>query len=330
MFPQTRLRRLRATPAIRKLVRGTTLSPSNFLLPVFFKEGLQKKEEIAELKGVFRHAVSDVGEIAQECEENKIPGVLLFGIPKNKNNSGTSAFAKNGVVQKAISAFKENSNLAVFSDVCLCQYASHGHCGILSPKGVDNEKTIGVLQKIAVSHAQAGVDFAAPSAMMDGQVAAIRRALDKSGFENAGIMAYSAKFASSFYSPFRAAAQSAPIKQLRKPYLKDRATHQLDFYSQKQALREMELDLQEGADILMVKPALAYLDVIALARQKFSAPIAAYQVSGEYALLKSGVLHSRRALLESTVAIRRAGADIVISYAAVEIAKWLAEGLDEI
>ncbi len=293
---------------------------------MFVKEGISQKEEIPQLPGVFRWPVEKLGELAQVCESRRIPGVLLFGVPRKKDAQGSEAFGKRGIVQSAIRAFKECSSLAVFADACLCQYTSHGHCGVLNSRGVDNDATLKILRKVALSQADAGADFVAPSAMMDGQVLAIRSALDKAGFESTGIMGYSAKFASSFYSPFRAAVESAPKRQNRKPYLEDRTTHQLDFYSSAQALREIGEDLNEGADIVMVKPALPYLDVIAAARQKFNAPIAAFQVSGEYALLKSGLLHPRRALIESTVAIKRAGADIVISYAALELVKWIEEG----
>ncbi|MFQ5406653.1 MAG: porphobilinogen synthase [Candidatus Micrarchaeia archaeon] len=323
MFPETRLRRLRGHLQVRRLVRGTSLSPDNFILPVFFKENTTKPENIPNMPGVFRQPLKNVDKIAQECEDNKIPCVLIFGIPRKKDAKGSVAFAKNGVVQKAIRKLNECSSLAVFADACLCQYTTNGHCGITNSKGVNNDASLKLLEKIALSQANAGADFIAPSAMMDGQVKAIRNCLDKNGFENTGIMSYSAKFASAFYSPFRSAVQASPKKQRRKPFLRDRTTHQLDFYSTKQAMQEIESDLCEGADIAMIKPALPYLDVIAKAKEKFSAPLAAYQVSGEYALLKSGILHSRHALLESTIAIKRAGADIIISYAAVELLKQL-------
>jgi porphobilinogen synthase len=232
-------------------------------------------------------------------------------------------------VQKAVKVVKEKSKLVVFTDVCLCQYTSHGHCGVLDERGINNEKTLRILEKIALSHAQAGVDFVAPSSMMDGQVKTIRNALDENGFEDVGIMSYSAKFASTFYSPFRDAAKSAPKKVKGLPYLPDRRAYQVDFRSRKQAMREISLDVQEGADIIMVKPALPYLDILHEAKQRFDVPIAAFHVSGEHAMVKlaakHGVLNEKDAFLEIATSIKRAGADFIITYAALDIARWLNE-----
>ncbi len=307
------MQRLRASEDIRRLVRGISLTSDSLLYPIFVREGLRKKEEIKGMPGQFRYSLNDLDEILEKCEELKIPGILIFGIPKNKNSSGSSAYDKKGIVQNAIRKIKENSNLAVFSDVCLCQYTSHGHCGILENKKINNDKTIKILGKIALSHAESGADFVSPSAMMDGQVYAIREKLDKEGFIDTGIMSYSAKFASSLYSPFRKAVNSAP------KVLEDRSTYQLDFHSKEQAMQEIALDINEGADIIMVKPAMPYLDIISEARKRFDVPIAAFQVSGEYAMLKSGVVDFEKCLYESLIAIKRAGANFIITYGAIDI-----------
>jgi porphobilinogen synthase len=318
------MRRLRKDAKIRELVSEVHLSPRNFIFPVFVKEKIQKIEEIPSMPGQYRYPVSELDRVVEKCVDSGIYGVLVFGIPEKKDDIGTHAFSKNGIVQEAVRIIKEISDLIVFTDVCLCQYTSHGHCGVIREGKVDNDATLEILSKIAISHAEAGADFVSPSAMMDGQVGAIRRALDESGFQDVGIMAYSAKFASSFYGPFREAAESAP-KAVGE--LSDRSTYQMDFRSSFQALREMELDAKEGADILMVKPALPYLDIIKAAREKFALPIAAYQVSGEYLAIKlaakTGVIDEKKAFLETFYSIKRAGADIIISYAAPEVAKWL-------
>ncbi|MFZ2456066.1 MAG: porphobilinogen synthase [Candidatus Altiarchaeia archaeon] len=314
-FPKTRMRRLRSSERIRDLVSEVSLSEKNFIYPIFVKEGISKKEPIARMPGQFRYPLDDLGEVIGRCEDAGISGVLLFGVPKDKDAAGSQAYKRDGVVQGAIKKIKELSDIAVFSDVCLCQYTQHGHCGVLDGMNVDNDRTLELLKKIAVSHARSGADYVAPSAMMDGQVAAIREALDKEGFNDTGIMSYSAKFASSFYSPFREAAGSAP-------QFGDRKSYQMDYRSPSQALREIELDINEGADIILVKPALPCLDIIQKAKEKYNVPLAAYQVSGEYSLLKSGIL-DKEALHESLTAIKRAGADIIISYAALELGELI-------
>jgi porphobilinogen synthase len=314
---------------MRELVNEVSLSPRDFLYPVFVKEGIRDRNEIQGMPGQYHHPLSELSEVTQECESVGVPGVLIFGIPKKKDLVGREAYNRNGIVQKAIKRVKEESELLVFSDVCLCQYTTHGHCGVLTKDGVDNERTLKLLTKIAVSHASAGADFVAPSSMMDGQVKAIRGALDENGFDNVGIMSYSAKFASSFYSPFREAVESAPRRVRGLPHISDRNTYQMDFRSLRQAMREIWLDVEEGADIIMIKPALPYLDVIREARRRFDLPLAAYQVSGEYSMIKlagqQGVIDERRAFLETLTAIKRAGVDFIITYAAIDIAKWLGE-----
>ena len=304
------MRGLRRNEDIRGLVSEVSLSSDDFIYPIFVREGIKKKKPIKSIPGQFHYSLNDLSEILERCESLKIPGILLFGIPKRKDSAGSSAYDKNGIVQRAIREIKDSSNLPVFSDVCLCQYTSHGHCGLLSGDGIDCDKTLSLLAKTAVSHAKSGADFVCPSAMMDGQVAVIREALDSNGLKDTGIMSYSAKFASSLYSPFREAVFSS-LKG-------DRSTYQLDFHSGSQALREIELDIEEGADIVMVKPALPYLDIISQASKNFDTPLAAYQVSGEYALLKSGIL-DKQALYESLIAIKRAGANLIISYGAIEV-----------
>ncbi|MCG2783166.1 MAG: porphobilinogen synthase [Candidatus Altiarchaeales archaeon] len=310
------MRRLRSNGYIRGLLSEVSLSCDDFIYPIFVREGIKKKKPIKGLPGQFHYSLNDLDEILERCESLKIPAVLLFGVPKRKDSAGSSAYDKNGIVQRAIRQIKESSNLPVFSDVCLCQYTSHGHCGLLSDGAIDNDKTLDLLARAALSHARAGANFVCPSAMMDGQVASIREALDSNSLKDTGIMSYSAKFASSFYSPFREAVLSS-LKG-------DRSTYQLDFHSGSQALKEIELDIKEGADIVMVKPALPYLDIISQASKNFDTPLAAYQVSGEYALLKSGIL-DKQALYESLIAIKRAGANIIISYGAIEVM----EGLDD-
>lgn len=328
-FPSARLRRLRKSEKIRELVSGVAISKHDFVYPVFVKEGLTRKSEIRGMPRQYHHSLRELGKLAEECETAGIPGVLIFGIPKRKNVLGSEAYNENGIVQRAVRQAKEKSELVVFTDVCLCQYTTHGHCGVLTKQGVDNDRTLGLLAKTAVSHARAGADFVAPSSMMDGQVKAIRDALDASGFEDVGIMSYSAKFASSFYGPFREAVESIPKRARGLPYLADRRTYQMDFRSSEQAMREISLDVKEGADIIMVKPALPYLDVIREARRRFDLPLAAYQVSGEYAMIKlacvRGLIDERRAFLETLTSIKRAGANFIMTYAALDAARWLNE-----
>ncbi|MEM3723186.1 MAG: porphobilinogen synthase [Candidatus Hadarchaeales archaeon] len=328
-FPEVRLRRLRMSEKIRKLVSRVSLSKQDFVYPIFVKEGLKNKKEIKSMPGQYHLSLDEVEKIALKCEALGISGVLVFGIPVRKDMAGSEAYSDRGIVQQAVRRIKEKSDLVVFTDVCLCGYTSHGHCGIIRKRGVDNDRTIELLGKIAVSHARAGADFVAPSAMMDGQVKAIREALDSEGFSDVGIMSYSAKFASSFYGPFREAAESAPKKVPGLPYINDRSTYQMDFRSLEQAMHEISLDLKEGADIVMVKPALPYLDIIAEARRRFDVPLAAYQVSGEYVALKlagqRGIFDEKKAFIETLTSIKRAGADFIITYAALDVVKWLDE-----
>jgi len=328
-FPSARLRRLRKSEKIRELVNGVAISKHDFVYPVFVKEGIARKSEIHGMPGQYHHSLHELGKLAEECEAAGVPGVLILGIPKRKNVLGSEAYNENGIVQRAVKQVKEKSELVVFTDVCLCQYTTHGHCGVLTKQGVDNDRTLRLLAKTAVSHARAGADFVAPSSMMDGQVKAIRDALDSSGFGDVGIMSYSAKFASSFYGPFRTAVESAPKRVRGLPYLSDRNTYQMDFRSLEQAMREISLDIEEGADVVMVKPALPYLDVIREARRRFDVPLAAYQVSGEYVMMKlasqRGVIDEKRAFRETFTSIKRAGANFIITYAALDVAKWLDE-----
>jgi porphobilinogen synthase len=324
-FPQTRLRRLRATRALRGLVRETRLDPADFVYPMFVAHGLDRREPIAAMPGIDRlsiaHAVSEAGEAAALG----IGAVLLFGLPAAKDDEGSGAWDEEGVVQLATRAIKEaHPELLVITDLCLCEYTSHGHCGVLrsGPDGptVDNDQTLELLARAAISQARAGADLIAPSDMMDGRVGTIRAALDDEGLTDTPIMAYSAKFASAFYGPFRDAADSTPAAG-------DRRGYQMDPANGEEALRETRLDVEEGADIVMVKPALPYLDVIRRIKDDTAMPLAAYNVSGEYSMLKAavaaGYLDERAAVLETLTAIRRAGADIVITYHAKEAAQWL-------
>jgi porphobilinogen synthase len=321
-FPQTRLRRLRSSHALRGLVRETRLAPADFVYPMFVAHGVDRREPIAAMPGVDRlsiaHAVAEAG----EAHALGIPGVLLFGLPAAKDEEGSGAWDDEGVVQLATRAIKEaHPELLVITDLCLCEYTSHGHCGVLrADGGVDNDATLELLARTAVSQARAGADLIAPSDMMDGRVATIRGALDDDGLTETPIMAYSAKYASAFYGPFRDAADSTPA-------FGDRRGYQLDPANADEAVRETLLDVDEGADIVMVKPALAYLDVIRRVKDATSMPLAAYNVSGEYSMLKAaaaaGYLDERSAVLETLTAIRRAGADIIITYHAKEAALWL-------
>ncbi|MBC7107251.1 MAG: porphobilinogen synthase [Methanomassiliicoccales archaeon] len=322
MFPDTRLRRLRLNPQIREMVRETRLSVKNFIYPMFFNENLTKPKPITSMPGVNAYPVKMAGEQAAEAYELGIPAVMVFGIPKHKDEEGSGAWAKDGVAQKAIQNIKKASDVVVVADLCLCEYTSHGHCGKVRNGEILNDETLDLYAKTAVSQAEAGADMIAPSGMMDGMVASIRTALDDAGFKNIPIMSYSAKYASGFYGPFREAAESAPK-------FGDRRSHQMDPPNAREALREMELDLAEGADILMVKPALAYLDVIREARIMFNVPIAAYNVSGEYSMImaaaEKGWLDKDRIMMEVLTAIKRAGADIILTYFAKDVAKKLKE-----
>jgi porphobilinogen synthase len=322
-FPVTRLRRLRRSGALRGLVRETRLDAGDLILPLFVTHGRDRREPIAAMPGVKRlsieHAVAEAGAAA----ELGIPAVMLFGIPADKDDEGSGAWDDEGVVQLAIRAIKDaHPELLVIPDLCLCEYTSHGHCGVLRGDRVDNDATLALLARTAVSHARAGADLIAPSDMMDGRVGAIRQELDDAGFQELAIMAYSAKYASAFYGPFREAAGSTPATG-------DRRGYQLDPANGNEALREVSLDVEEGADLIMVKPALAYLDVIRRVKDATGLPVVAYNVSGEYAMVKAasaaGWLDERSAVLETLTSIRRAGADVVITYHAKDAARWLSE-----
>ena len=320
-FPEYRARRLRKNENFRRLIRETSLSVDDLVYPLFAVPGKNFKKPILSMPGQFQLSVDNIAMEAQKASELGIPAVLLFGIPAKKDEMATGAFAKDGIVQQAVKRIKnEVPDILVITDVCLCEYTSHGHCGMLEKDCVQNDTTLEVLAETAVSLARAGADMVAPSAMMDGQVAAIREALDENSFEDIPIMAYAAKYASSFYGPFREAAESAPKSG-------DRKTYQMDPANADEAIREITLDVGEGADIIMVKPALAYLDVIYRAKQEFDLPLAAYNVSGEYSMIKAaaslGWLDEEKAMVESLTAIKRAGADIIITYWAKEVAKLL-------
>ena len=320
-FPVHRMRRLRGSEAMRSLVRETRLAPSQFILPLFACPGEGVRKEIAAMPGNFQLSVD---ELVRECEKAHsadIGGVLLFGIPESKDEIASGAYAEDGIVQRAVHAVKLMfPNLLVITDVCNCEYTSHGHCGIVRNQDVDNDATLDLLCRTAVSHAKAGADIVAPSDMMDGRVAAIRAALDRRSFQNTPILAYAAKFASVFYGPFREAAGSAP-------QFGDRRTYQMDPANAREAMREIELDLEEGADLIMVKPAMPYLDLIRQARDRFDAPLGAYQVSGEFSMIaaaaQNGWLDRDRAILESLTSIRRAGADFILTYFALEATRLL-------
>ena len=322
-FPQDRLRRLRATEGFRRMVRETRLSPDNLIAPFFVVEGRDERQPIGSMPGQWRLSVDHLIKAAGEVHALGVPAILLFGVPTKKDEAGSEAWAPDGIVPRAIRAVKDRiPDVVVITDLCVDEYTTHGHCGIVQNGRILNDETLECLQKMALSHARAGVDMVAPSDMMDGRVAAIRRALDGEGFSQVPIMAYAAKFASCFYAPFREAAASSP-------QFGDRQSYQMDSANIREALREIELDIQEGADIVMVKPALPYLDVIHAARRAFDRSIAAYQVSGEYSMIKAaaekGWLDERRAMLETLLSIRRAGADLILTYFAKEAAEALHE-----
>jgi porphobilinogen synthase len=325
-FPQTRLRRLRATHALRGLVRETRLDPGDFIYPMFVAHGIDRRNPIASMPGVDQLSIAHAVQEAGEAHALGVPAVLLFGLPASKDEQGSGAWDEEGIVQLATRAIKEaHPELIVIADLCLCEYTSHGHCGVLTqaldgtPR-VDNDATLELLARAAVSQARAGADIIAPSDMMDGRVGAIREALDEDGLVETPIMAYSAKFASAFYGPFRDAADSAPA-------FGDRRGYQMDPANGEEALREARLDVEEGADILIVKPAMPYLDLVRRIKDETRLPLAAYHVSGEYAMLKAaiaaGYLDERTAVLETLTSIRRAGADMIITYHAKEAAQWL-------
>ncbi len=310
-----RSRRLRFNESIRDLVRETELSPKDFIYPIFVVEGEGIKKEISSLPDCYHYSVDMLEEIINEVKEAGVRGVLLFGIPNHKDCCGSESYNDNGIVQRAIRKIKEiDKNMYVITDVCMCEYTDHGHCGILDGDYVDNDKTLEYLAKISVSHAKAGSDMIAPSDMMDGRVGFIREALDKAGFKNTPIMSYSAKYCSAFYGPFREAANSAPK-------FGDRKTYQMDPANRREALKEVEMDIQEGADIVMVKPALSYLDIIREVKDKTVVPVCAYSVSGEYAMIKAAskenLIDEERVVMEMLTSIKRAGADIIITYYAI-------------
>jgi porphobilinogen synthase len=323
-FPEYRPRRLRKNEAFRNLIRETTLSPHDFIYPLFAVPGKDMKNPVPSMPGVFQQSVDMLVKEAQNLKALGVPALLLFGIPEKKDETASGAFAKDGIVQRAVRRIKEKCpDILVVTDVCLCEYTSHGHCGMIEKGNVDNDVTLEVLAETALSHARAGADMVAPSAMMDGQVGAIRETLDESGFEAIPVMAYSAKYASSFYGPFREAAGSTP-------QFGDRKSYQMDPANSDEAIREMTLDVGEGADIIMVKPALPYLDIIRRAKEEFDLPVAAYNVSGEFAMIKAaakmGWINGEAAMMESLLSIKRAGADIIITYFAEEAAKLLQKG----
>ncbi|HXK27157.1 MAG TPA: porphobilinogen synthase [Candidatus Binatia bacterium] len=318
-YPKYRPRRLRRNERIRELIRETTISPKNLIYPLFVGPGKDRAQPVSSMPGVAQLSVDRAVIECQEVRALGIPAVILFGIPEHKDSLGTEAWADTGVVQQAIRAIKEKlPELLVITDVCLCEYTDHGHCGVVKNGDVDNDATLELLAKEALSHARAGADIVGPSDMMDGRVGAIRQAFDQSGFENVAIMAYAAKYASGFYGPFREAAESTP-------QFGDRRSYQMDPANTDEALREIALDIREGADIVMVKPALAYLDVIYRVKQKFGYPVAAYNVSGEYSMIKAagqnGWVDEARVMMEVLLSIRRAGADMILTYFAKDLAR---------
>lgn len=321
VFPEYRPRRLRRTETFRAMIRETRLAPEQMIYPLFVLPGKGVREPVPSMPGVFRLSVDQLAAEARDCLALGVRSVLLFGLPDKKDGLGSGAYAKNGIVQQAIRELKNRApEMTVVTDVCLCEYTDHGHCGCLAGEEVDNDATLELLAKTALSHAQAGADMVAPSDMMDGRVSEIRTALDEENFHNVPIMSYAVKYASAFYGPFRDAAECAP-------QFGDRRGYQMDPANSREALREATLDVDEGADILMVKPAIAYLDIIARLHDEFDLPVAAYQVSGEYAMIKAaaerGWIDGERVMAESLIAIRRAGADIILTYFAKEMARLL-------
>ena len=316
-------RRLRINKEMRDLVRENTLTANDFIFPIFVVEGNNIKEEISSLPGNYHVSLDRLNEIVDEVVELNIKGVIIFGLPEHKDACGSEAYSDEGIVQKAIRKLREDyEDLLVITDVCMCEYTSHGHCGIINGEDVDNDKTLSFLDKIAVSHAKAGAHMVAPSDMMDGRILSMRNALDEAGFVNVGIMSYSAKYCSAFYGPFREAANSAP-------QFGDRKTYQMDPANSREAIKEVEQDIEEGADIVMVKPALSYLDIVKEVRNKVDVPVCVYNVSGEFAMVKAaaklGLINEKQVALEMLLSMKRAGADMIITYYAIEVAKWLQE-----
>ena len=322
-YPKHRMRRRRNNAAIRKITQETSLSVTDFIYPIFVTYGKGVQDSIEAMPGISRVSIDNLGADVHKAYDLGIQAILLFGIPESKDSLGSDSYNPNGIIQLAIKEIRQNlPDILIITDVCMCEYTDHGHCGITESGSVNNDKTLDILAKISVSHVQAGSDIVAPSAMMDGQVAAIRSSLDQNGYIESPIMAYSAKYASGFYGPFREAAMSAPSYG-------DRQTYQLDTANTREAMEEIRLDVEEGADIIMVKPALAYLDVISAAKSKFMLPIASYNVSGEYSMIKAaaqnGWIDEKRIALEILTSIKRAGADVIITYYAKEAAQWLAK-----
>ena len=321
LFPDYRGRRLRQTDAFRRMVRETVLTPDDLMLPLFAIGGKNVKNPIPSMPGHFQLSTDNIVRIAKDAFDLGIPAIMLFGIPSKKDPLGTRAYAKDGIVQRAANAVKNKvPDLAVVTDVCLCQYTDHGHCGIVEKGVVENDATLDLLARIAVSHAKAGSDMVAPSDMMDGRIAALREALDENQFENTPIMSYAAKYCSAYYGPFREAAHSAP-------QFGDRRTYQMDPANSLEAIREVTMDVEEGADIIMVKPALPYLDIISRVRDEIDLPVAAYNVSGEFAMIKAaekmGWINGEKVMMETLISIKRAGADVIMTYFAIEAAKVL-------
>ncbi|MDP3582583.1 MAG: porphobilinogen synthase [Ignavibacteria bacterium] len=320
-FPEKRLRRLRYNPTVRDMIRETVLTKNDLIYPLFAVPGTKIKNEVKSMPGVYQMSIDVLVEECKEVEKLGIPAVILFGIPEQKDEVGSGAYDSNGIIQQAVRAIKkETKKLVVITDVCLCEYTSHGHCGVLDGERILNDETVDLLVKEAISHAEAGADIIAPSDMMDGRIGAIRKALDEKGFTEIPIMSYAVKYASGYYGPFRDAAESTPA-------FGDRRSHQMDIANSNEALREAESDVEEGADIIMVKPAGAYLDIIWRVKEKFQMPTAAYQVSGEYAMIKAAGLNNwideQRVMIESLMAIKRAGADMILTYFAKDVAKYL-------
>ena len=318
-----RFRRLRASENLRSMVRETRISKSDLIYPMFVVEGENIKNPVESMPSVYQYSLDRMDEILNEVEKSGISGILIFGVPKHKDEYATEAYNNNGITQQAVRYIKKNyPSLIIIADVCLCEYTSHGHCGVVCGEKILNDETLPLLSKMAVSLAKAGADIIGPSDMMDGRVSAIRNALDENGFIDTPILSYSAKFASAYYSPFRDAAESAPE-------FGDRKTYQMDYANGREALREIADDISEGADMVMVKPALAYLDIIKSAREKFDLPLVAYNVSGEYAMVKAaaqnGWIDEKKIVSENMIAIKRAGADIIITYHALDVAKWIDE-----
>ncbi len=319
-FPALRLRRMRRVEPLRSLVRETRVDVSDLIYPLFVTDGDNIRREVTSMPDVFQISVDRLAEEVEDVARLGIPGIILFGIPDEKDEQGSQAYASDGVIQRAVRSVKRAvPELVVMTDVCLCEYTSHGHCGVVVNGEVDNDSSLPLLAKMALSHAEAGADIIAPSDMMDGRVRAIRECLDSGGFSNLPILSYAAKYASAFYGPFREAAQSAP-------QFGDRRSYQMDSANVREALVEVDLDLQEGADMVMVKPALAYLDVIRRVRDRFDCPLAAYNVSGEYSMVKAaaerGWLDEKRTVIEALTAIKRAGADVILTYHAKDFARW--------